>query len=93
MFTCPACGERGVPTSSRFLLYLCEPLTCRRCASGLFAHPLQGVVGSAVTLLFVVLGLAVASSGPYWLGAVFALFLVAKVGVTLAFPISTRCSC
>lgn len=89
MFTCPACGERGVPTASRFLLYLYEPLRCRLCSSPLFAHPLQGVVGSVVTLLFAVLGLAVLASRPLWLFAVLALFVAAKVGIALAFPLRT----
>lgn len=87
MFICPACGERGVPVASRFLIHLCEPLECRLCSSPLFAHPLQGAVGSATTLLFAVLGLAVLASAPPWLVAVLAVFVAAKVSITLAFPL------
>ena len=90
MFTCPACSKRGVPTASRFFLYLYEPLRCRLCSAPLFAHPLQGAVGSAVTLLCAVLGLAVLALGPRWLFAVLALFVAAKVGVALAFPLRTE---
>ena len=87
MFTCPSCTRPGIPTMSRFLLYLYEPLKCRACSALLFAHPLQGTTGSAVTLLFVVLALAVLALPGYWLFVVVVLYVVAKIGVTLSFPL------
>jgi len=48
---------------------------------------LQGAVSSAVTLLCALLGLAALSAAPFWLVAVLALFIIAKVGTTLALPL------
>ena len=88
MFTCPVCGKRGVSTASRFFGYLYEPLRCRICAAPLFAHPLQGAAGSAVTLLFAVLGFVVLGSAWYWLVAVLALFVAARIAIALALPLT-----